>query len=104
MVFSQVFNFTKIYLTTCLTKAQTTKNKNLKIFMLDAAASVARAKRIRARRERARKKNAKVVSSSKKSEEAGFLSCEKKNSKKVEEEGKRCRFFLSLSLSRFLFR
>jgi len=67
--------------------------------MLDAAASVARAKRIRARRERARKKNAKVVTSSKKSE-AGSLSCEKKNSKKVEEEGKRCRFFsLSLSLS-----
>ena len=67
--------------------------------MLDAAASVARAKRIRARRERARKKNAKVVTSSKKSE-AGSLSCEKKNSKKVEEGGKRCRFFLSLS--RFL--
>ena len=72
--------------------------------MLDAAASVARAKRIRARRERARKKNAKVVTSSKKSE-AGSLSCEKKkNSKKVEEEGKRCRFFLSLSLVSFLSR
>ena len=89
-----MFNFTKIYLTTCLTKAQTTKNKNLKIFMLDAAASVARAKRIRARRERAIKKNAKVVSSSKKSA-VGSLLCEKKNSKKVEEEGKRCRFFFS---------
>ena len=68
--------------------------------MLDAAASVARAKRIRARRERARKKNAKVVSSSKKSE-AGSLSCEKKNSKKVNGVAF---FSLSLSLSRFLFK
>jgi hypothetical protein len=35
-----------------------------------------------------------VVSSSKKSA-VGSLLCEKKNSKKVEEEGKRCRFFFS---------
>ena len=71
--------------------------------MLDAAASVASAKRIRTRRERARKKNAKVVTSSKKSE-AGSLSCEKKNSKKVEEEGKRCRFSLSFPFLVDIFR
>ena len=96
-----MFNFTKILNDFPQNYKTTKKKKILKIFMLDAAASVARAKRIRARRERARKKNAKEVASSKKSK-AGSLSCEKKNSKKVEEEGKRCRFFLSLS--RFLFK
>jgi hypothetical protein len=90
------------YLTTSLkiTKRLKIKKNSKNIYAGRRRVRRAREENSRAKRTR-EKEERREVSSSKKSK-AGSLSCEKKNSKKVEEEGKRCRFFLSLS--RFLCR